>query len=117
MDYPNNTTNPRKHKHLNFEERMTIQLRLKDGYSPYKIAKELNRASNTIRNAIERGTVTQFIQGRKVEVYFADAGEHIYLQNRKHYCPKFKRISCNDFVSYICTTMKSKKWSVDACVG
>ena len=38
MDYPNHTIKPRKHKHLNFEERMTIQIRLKDGYSPYKIA-------------------------------------------------------------------------------
>ena len=44
MDYPNHTIKPRKHKHLNFEERMTIQIPLKDGYSPYKIA---------------RGTVTQ----------------------------------------------------------
>lgn len=85
MDYPNHTTNPRKHKHLNFEERLTIQLLLKDGYSPYKIAKELGRAPNTIRNEIARGTVTQIIQGRKVELYLADSGEHIYLQNRK-YC-------------------------------
>ena len=117
MDYPNNTTDSRKHKHLNFEERMTIQLRLKDGYSPYKIAKELGRASNTIRNEIARGTVTQIIQGRKVELYLADAGENIYLQNRKHCCPKFKYLSCNNFISYICATMKSHKWSVDACVG
>lgn len=117
MDYPNNNTNPRKHKHLNFEERITIQIRLKDGYSPYKIAKELGRASNTIRNEIARGTVTQIIQGRKVDLYLADAGENIYLQNRKYCFPKFKYLSCKDFISYICTTMKLKKWSVDACVG
>ena len=48
MDYPNNNTDSRKNKHLNFEERMTIQLRLKDGLSAYKIAKELNRPINTI---------------------------------------------------------------------
>lgn len=117
MDYPNHTTNPRKHKHLNLEERMTIQLRLKDGFSPYKIAKELGRASNTIRNEIIRGTVTQIKQGCKVEVYLADAGERIYLQNRMHCRPKFKRLSCKAFVSYVCTTMKSNGWSVDACVG
>ena len=64
MDYSNYTINSRKQKHLNFEERMTIQLRLKDGYSPYKIAKELGRASNTIRNEIKRGTVPQIIQGK-----------------------------------------------------
>lgn len=38
MDYPNNNTGAHKNKHLNFEERMLIQLRLKDGFSPYKIA-------------------------------------------------------------------------------
>lgn len=117
MDYPNNTINPRKHKHLNLEERMTIQIRLKDGYSPYKIAKELGRSSNTIRNEIARGTVTQIKNGHKVKVYLADAGENIYLQHRKHCCPKLKRLACNDFISYICNTMKSRNWSVDACVG
>lgn len=66
MDHPNNTINSCKQKHLNFEERMTIQIRLKDGYSPYKIAKELNRASNTIRNEIKRGTVPQLKQGKTV---------------------------------------------------
>lgn len=104
MDYPNHTTNPRKHKHLNFEEHMTIHLRLKDGYSPYKIAKELGCVSNTIRNEIARGTVIQIIQGRKVTSYLADAGQNNYLQNRKHCSPKVKRLSCNDFVSYISET-------------
>ncbi|WP_410495705.1 IS30 family transposase [Cellulosilyticum sp. ST5] len=117
MDYPNNTINPRKHKHLSFEERMTIQIRLKDGYSSYKIAKELGRASNTIRNEIARGTVTQIKHGHKVEVYLADAGENIYLQHRKYCCPKLKRLSCSDFISYVCTTMKSRNWSVDAIVN
>lgn len=117
MDYPNNTTNSRKHKHLNFEERMLIQVRLKDGFSPYKIAKELGRASNTIRNEIARGTVTQIKQGRKVEPYLADVGENTYRENRKHCCPKFKRLSCEDFIVYVCSMMKSNKWSLDACVG
>lgn len=69
MDYPNHTTNPRKHKHLNFEELMTIQIRLKDGYSPYKIAKELGRASNTIRNEISRATITQIKQDHKISTF------------------------------------------------
>ncbi len=117
MDSLNHTTKSRKHKHLNFEERMTIQLRLKDGYSPYKIAKELGRASNTIRNEIARGTVTQIKQGRKVETYLADSGEHVYFTNRKHCCPKFKRLQCTDFITYVCEMMHAKSWSVDACVG
>ncbi|NFA42183.1 helix-turn-helix domain-containing protein, partial [Clostridium botulinum] len=43
MDYQNNNTESRKNKHLNFKDRMTIELRRNDGFSPYKIAKELNR--------------------------------------------------------------------------
>lgn len=54
MDYPNNTINNRKHKHINFEEPMILQLRLKDSYSHYKIAKEPGCASNTIRNEIKK---------------------------------------------------------------
>ena len=40
MDYSNINTESRKNKNLNYEERITIQLRLKDGAAPYKIAKE-----------------------------------------------------------------------------
>ena len=117
MDSLNHTTKPRKHKHLNFEERMTIQLRLKDGYSPYRIAKELGRAPNTIRNEITRGTVTQIKQGCKVEIYLADSGENAYLTNHKACCPKFKRLRYTDFITYVCEMMCSKSWSIDACVG
>ena len=117
MDYSNYTINSRKQKHLNFEERMTIQLRLKDGYSPYKIAKELGRASNTIRNEIKRGTVPQIIQGKKVMVYLADAGKASYDKNRLNCYPKFKRFACDDFIKYVCNHIKEYNWSVDACVG
>lgn len=117
MDHPNNTTNSRKHKHLNFEERMLIQIRLKDGYSPYKIAKELGRASNTIRNEIARGTVPQIKQGKLVEMYLADTGSTVYAKHRKNCCPKYKRLTCNAFIEYVYTQMKEHKWSVDACFG
>ena len=117
MDSLNNTINHNKHKHLTFEERVIIQTRLKDGYSPYKIAKELGRASNTIRNEIARGTVSQIVNGHKVQVYFADTGETIYINNRKNSRPKFKRVLCKPFIDYVCNTMISNKWSVDAAIG
>ncbi|WP_405317823.1 helix-turn-helix domain-containing protein, partial [Faecalibacillus faecis] len=50
MNQQNNNTESRKNKHLNDKERYTIELRLKDGASAYKIAKELNRPINTILN-------------------------------------------------------------------
>lgn len=33
-----NNINSRKNKHLNFKERTIIEIRLNDGFSPYKIA-------------------------------------------------------------------------------
>jgi IS30 family transposase len=117
MEYPNDNTNPRKQKHLSFEERVTIQLRLKDGNTPYSIAKELGRSINTITNEIRRGTVSQIIQNKKIMLYLADAGEAVYKKHRKNCCPKFKRLSCNRFICYVCKHMKDEDWSVDACYG
>ena len=117
MDYPKDTINSRKHKHLSLGERITIQIRLKDGRSPYSIAKELGRASNTIRNEIRRGTVPQIKQGKCVMVYFPDTGEAIYNKNRQLCCPKFKRLKCRAFIDYVCEKVKTQGLSVDACIG
>ncbi len=58
MDYNyNDTTKNRKNKHLDLSERITIELRLKDGWSAYKIANGLGMSLNTIRNEITSGTV------------------------------------------------------------
>lgn len=117
MDYPNNNTEPRKNKHLNFEERMLIQLSIKDGFSPYKIAKELKRPINTILNEIRRGTTTQVKQGKYVEVYLADTGEAVYKKHRINCCRTFKRLECSDFINYTVDKIKNHSWSPDACVG
>ena len=45
MDIQNYTTKHRKGQHLLAEERHEIEVRLKDGWSPYRIAKHLGRAS------------------------------------------------------------------------
>ena len=59
MDHQNHNTESRKNKHSNYKERMTIELCLKDGFSAYKIAKELNRSINTVLNDICCSTTTQ----------------------------------------------------------
>ncbi|WP_206458279.1 IS30 family transposase [Anaerovorax sp. IOR16] len=117
MDYPNDNTKLRKNKHLNFEERMTIQIRLKDGYTPYKIAKELSRPINTILNEIRRGTTTQIKQGKLIELYLADTGQAIYQKHRQNSCRTFKRLECSNFITYAVDKIKIHSWSPDACVG
>lgn len=117
MDYQNHNTESRKNKHLNFKERSSIELRLKDGFSAYKIAKELNRPINTILNEIQRGTTTQVKQGKLIKMYLADTGEAIYRNNRKNCCRKFKRLECSEFINYVVYKIKNDSWSPDACVG
>lgn len=117
MDYPNDNTALRKSKHLNFEERMTIQLRLKDGFTSYKIAKELGRLINTITNEIRRGTTTQIKLGKTIEVYLADTGEAVYHKHRLNSCRSYKRLECSSFIEYVTEKIISDKWSPDTCFG
>ena len=117
MDHQNHNTESRKNKHLNAKERFTIELRLKDGFSAYKIAKELNRPINTILNEIRRGTTTQIKQGKPVQVYLADTGAIIYNKNRENSCCTFKRLECSEFINYAVDKIKNHSWSPDSCVG
>jgi len=66
MDYPKHTINHdlvksnghERCKHLQYADYVAIGLRLKDGWSPYRIAKdELHCAPNTVRNIIKKGSV------------------------------------------------------------
>ena len=117
MDNSNINTESCKNKHLSFSERMIIELRLKDGFSAYKISKELGRPINTILNEIRRGTTTQIKQGNPVQVYIADTGEAIYKKHRLNSCRKFKLLECSDFINYTIDKIINDSWSPDACVG
>ena len=83
MEYNNTTTNSRKNKHLSDFERGQIELLYNKGYSPYRIAKELGRAANTIRNELERGTVSQIKNEKMVQIYYPDTGKNVYEKIEK----------------------------------
>ena len=53
MDTKENIINTKKNKHLNLQERCFIEIRLKEGWSAYKIAKSINRTINTVLNEIK----------------------------------------------------------------
>ena len=77
MDHQNHNTESRKNKHLNAKERLTIELRLKDGYSAYKIAKELNRSINTILNEIKNIDTRAFISVSSAMSVFGEGFEEV----------------------------------------
>ena len=74
MDYSQHTLESRKNKHLNEYERGKIELLHTQGLTPYAIGKILNRASNTIRNELRRGTVPQIRTKKEIIVYISNAG-------------------------------------------
>ena len=104
-----------KGKHLNFAQRMIIQIRTQDGWSPYKIAKELACSSNTIRNELKRGTPELY--WRKQKKYDAVIAQDIYEGRRIncHRTPNFQK--ARKFLRVVELRFKQEHWSFDACVG
>ncbi len=70
-----------------------------------------------MQNEISRGTTTQVIQGKKVNIYIADTGEAIYKKHRLNSCHTFKCLECRNFINYDVSKIKHDSWSLDACVG
>lgn len=116
MDNPNCNTEHRKGQHLTYENRMLIQIRLKDGRSPSCIAKELGCAYNTVKNEIGRGTVELY--GGMVKRYKADAGQHTYQKNRQNSRRQYKALEASEFLKYVAEKFYGlEHWSLDACSG
>ncbi len=116
MDHLHSTTTEhRKGQHLSFEQRVLIQTRLKDGWKPNRIAKEIGCASNTVRNEIKRGTV-ELYKGHILR-YKATAGQATYEQNRQVCCRHYDFLKKADFISFVENKFFEDGWSLDACVG
>ena len=114
MDTQDYTTEHRKGQHLFAEERHEIEVRRKDGWSIYRIAKHLNRPYNTIKNEIARGTV--YLYNGKVARYKAKTGEQQYRENRRNSRRQYKRLAVSSFIKYVEEKFE-KGWSLDVCAG
>ena len=109
------TTERKKGKHLTKDERVIIQVRLKDGWKANKIAKEIGCAPNTIRNEIKRGTVPMY--NGKVNRYKAEEGQKNYEKNRRNCRRPYDALAKDKFIAYVKTHFIQDGWSLDACVG
>ena len=114
MDYNHNDiTNHEKNKHLTYEERMLIEIRRKDGWSPNRIAKELGCVPNTVRNELRRGNI-----GTDEEpCYQAKAGQQAYDEHRRNSRNCFQALEKKTFIEYVETHVKKEGWSLDACAN
>lgn len=85
MDYSHSTTSSHlKGAHLSYEERVLIQIRLKDHYSIRAIAREIGCSPSNVSNEISRGSVALY--NGHVTRYKASAGQKAYENNRKNSC-------------------------------
>ena len=115
MDKQNYTTEHRKWQHLIPEERHEIEVRLKDSWTTYRIAKHLGRPYNTIKNEIKRGTVSLY--NGKVFRYKADAGESVYKKNRRNSARKYHCLETAKFLQFVVGKFRTEDWSLDVCFG
>ena len=115
MDYPNHTTEHQSGKHLTYGDYVTIEIRLKDGWSANKIAvKELHCAPNTVRNIIKKG-MTPLYHG-KVFRFKARTAWKAYQENRSHCCRNYAALEKQRFLRYVEDHFSGiDKWSLDAC--
>ena len=110
------TTNGQKNeKHLSYEDRMLIQIRLKDGYSLRAIARELTCSPTTISSETKRGS-TLLYNGTKRR-YKASRGQKVYEENRKASCHHYSYLDEKAFIEHIENKFFSTGWSLDVCVG
>lgn len=115
MDDNHYTTDHRKGQHLLNEERHEIEVRLKDGWSAYRIAKHLRRPYNTIKNEIARGTV--LLYNGTVKRYKAEEGEKVYREHRSESRRNYKCLEVSGSLQYVDVHFHEDKWSLDACAG
>lgn len=126
MTQTENTTESRKGKHLDQEERNKIEAwkQLDTPLSNRQIAKKLDRSNQTIHTEIKDGTVRQI--KRQIQnghaysyeyfTYSAAAGQASYEKVRESSCKKPKWVDTPDFMAYIDQQMKQEKRSPDVVV-
>ncbi|MGM0337042.1 IS30 family transposase [Enterococcus sp. AZ007] len=126
MTQTENTTESRKGKHLDREERNKIEAwKQLDAPLPNRqIAKKLDRSHQTINTEIKDGTVRQIkrqIQSGKAYdyeyfSYSAAAGQSAYEKARESSRKKPKWVDAPDFMAYADQQMKQEKRSPDVVV-
>ena len=113
IDY--STLKHKKGEHLNLEERVLIHKLHRQGYSDYKIAKELGMAANTVRNESKR---IAGYSGKPWKYYSARKSQDMYDRNRRNCCRYNKIAQCAKFLNYLYDKYNGPEhWSIDSTVG
>lgn len=109
----------RKEKHLSKYERGQIAALHSQGYTPYKIGKLMGRASNTIRNELQRGTTIQIKGGFERKCYIPELGQLTYEKHRKNSKKHIKGLvgRRKHFLNYVEKMVLKDKYSLEQARG
>lgn len=104
-----------KFKDLTLKERFYIEKGLKKGMSITELSKDLNRAYNTIKSEIKRGTVMQRRSDlSEYEIYLADAGQRVHDLNSIKKGVQKKLLPDNHFFDLMYEYIVKQKYSPQA---
>lgn len=127
MTLPENTTESRKGKHLSYDERLLIAyLKNEKAYSNRAIARELDRAPQTIHTEIKDGTVTVIKRRQKqgdkqYDCYFteysAQAGQSAYDTARVNSGRTYKWVNSTEFLDFVDDQILNYHQSPDSIIG
>lgn len=118
MSHVHSTISKRSFKHLTPIQRGQIQALLAQKVAKTHIAKQLGIARSTLYYEIKRGTAEQVNPyGKTYYCYFADTGQLVYEQRRKHSRPPFKLALVQPFLQYVIEQIKKHHLSPDAVRG
>ena len=104
-------------QHLKFEDRCSIRIFQKLGYSLRAIAAIVNCSPSTVMYELRRGTgIRKSNVGRPPE-YSAKRGQANYEINRSRCHRAHKLNAQNPFLDWLVRKVREQHWSLDACVG
>ena len=104
-------------KHLGQEERGAIEQLSKLGYSLRSIAAKINCSASTVLNELRRGTPKRKSTKGRTPEYSAKRGLAVYKANRVRSRRQHRIVHCAAFVEWVAEQVRTKKWSLDVCVG
>ena len=120
MDQLNSTTltpDRERGQHLKFEDRCSIKIFRKLGYSLRTIAEAINCSPSTVMYELRRGTGSRNGSKGRFPEYSAKRGQMNYLSNRSRCHRSAKALNGNPFVDWVVSMIRCKHWSIDSCVG
>lgn len=118
MSQENYTTLDRKNKHLNYRERYTIEILIKEKLTVSEVAKRLGRHKRTIEREIAKGTVLLMNSDLSYrQEYCADTGQMVYDRNGRNKGPGLKIGKDHKLAKYIKQKIVKEKYSPDAVIG